>query len=106
MRVATHTVSVYSNALIEAAALGSLPVSWVSDIGRASMRQALGGLERFPLVDYGCAVEVGSPEEFLAKVPACGSDPYLDIMGLCSRHFPNDGKNAELVLAAIQAELR
>lgn len=104
MTVANYTVSIYSNALIEAAALGSLPVSWVSDIGRASMRQALGGLERFPLVDYGCAVEVETPEQF-QEILLDGPTIYRDRIRRCQTAFPCDGKNTDRVVSALEAEL-
>lgn len=97
-------VSVYSNALIEAAALGSVPVSWVSDIGRQKMRENLGGLERFPLVSLACCIEVGSPEEFLLR--ACAdSREATDVLKRCGEVFPCDGKNTERVVAAIESEL-
>ncbi|MBI2476241.1 MAG: hypothetical protein HYV67_03285 [Candidatus Taylorbacteria bacterium] len=95
------TVSTYSNALIEAAMLGSTPVSWVSDIGREKMRVALGGLERFPLVDYGCALEVSTAEEFLAIEP----ETRDKVAERCRQVFPN-GKAAKRVVGAIKAELR
>ena len=69
-------------------------------------RQNLGGLTQFPLVQYGCCVEVVSPEEFNAKVPGCRADSYFDIRDVCDRYFPNDGKTAERVVAAIEQELR
>ncbi|MDO8590904.1 MAG: hypothetical protein Q7R65_02910 [bacterium] len=94
------TVSTYSNALIEAAALGSTSVSWVSDVGREKMRGALGGLERFPLVDYGCAVEVSTANEFIAIT----SEQRDMVCARCKEVFPNDGKNIERVVAAIEKE--
>ena len=94
------TVSTYSNALLEAAALGSTPVSWVSDVGRAKMRQSLGGIERFPLVDCGCAIEVSTPEEFLAITPECRDQ----VREQCGKVYRNDGKNAERVVNVMKRE--
>ncbi len=57
-------VSCYSTGLVEAALMGKLAVSWVSDVGRQKMAAALGGLTQFPLVAYGGACQVSNVEEF------------------------------------------
>lgn len=102
-----YVVSVFSNVLIEAAALGSIPVSWVSDIGRQKMREALGGLTRFPLVERGCAMEVSSPEEFIERVVLDDASSALgEVLHACDEHYHLDGRNTERVVAAIEAELR
>jgi hypothetical protein len=105
MKIAWVTMSVYSTALIEAAALGSLPVSWVSPIGRQKMREALGGLERFPLVDSGCTIEVETPEEFRQAVLDLGQTAYWAKIRHCQYQFGCDGKNTERVVAVIEREL-
>ena len=69
------------------------------------MREALGGLERFPLVDFGCAVEVQTPEEFL-KVLGQDPDEYEAQVRRCKETYKNDGNNTERVVAAIESELR
>jgi hypothetical protein len=102
---ADYTVSIFSNALLEAATLGSLPISWNSDIGRQSMQSGMGGLEQFPSVGYGCAIEVNSPEEFLEKVPVVGSQGYLDVLNRCLEVFPNDGGATNRVFRAIEEQL-
>lgn len=93
------TVSTYSNALV-GAAHKSIAVSWVSDIGREKMRGALGGLEHFPLVDYGCAIEVSTPEEFLAITP----ETRDAVRARCREVLPNDGNNTARVVDAIELE--
>lgn len=101
-----YVVSVFSNALIEAAVLGSVPISWVSDIGKQKMKEALGGLTRFPLVEIGCAIEVSSPEEFLERVVLDSLPGECEkVFEECKVHYHGDGKNAERVVAAIEAEL-
>ncbi len=102
---AHYTVSIFSNAILEAAILGSCTVSWNSAQGREKMRKSLGGLESFPSVMYGCTLEVNSPQEFLTKVPRIGTMAYDDIILKCKKTFPNNGKNAEDAADAIQSEL-
>lgn len=106
MKVAGYTVSIYSNALIEAAALGSLPVSWISDIGREKMAQALGGLTRFPLVDMKCAVEVETQTDFQQLLLALDPYDYEAKIRHCQSVYKCDGENTERVVQAIIAELR
>lgn len=99
------TVSIYSNALVEAALLGSLPVSWNSAVGREKMSAALGGLAQFPLVGLDCAVEVKSADEFLSRVPFdFTSAAYHEYLDRCRATFPNDGKNTDRVVRAIEAQ--
>jgi hypothetical protein len=105
MKIARVTVSCYSTALLEAAVLGSLPVSWTSSIGRGKMREALGGIERFPLVDSGCAMEVETPEEFQEAVLGLDQAAYESKIRHCQSTFRCDGKNTERVVAAIEQEL-
>ena len=104
MKVATHTVSVYSNALVEAATLGSLPISWVSPIGRQKMRKSL-GLDQFPLVDCGCAIEVETPAQFRGAVLDLSPAAYAAKVHRCRSVCRCDGDNTKRVVAAIEREL-
>lgn len=101
MLSADFTVSTYSNALVEAALLGSIPVSWVSNVGLEKMAEALGGLAQFPLVGYGCAAEVNTAEEFLAITSERRDQTHTR----CGEELRNDGQNAARVVAAIELEL-
>ncbi len=88
------TVSIYSTGLVEAAMLGSVPASWTSEIGRQMMSKNLGGIERFPLVNYECAYEVSEPEGFLRIISEYPSE-YGKWQKAVKHHLPNDGKAAE-----------
>ncbi|MFA6295383.1 MAG: hypothetical protein WC666_03090 [Candidatus Paceibacterota bacterium] len=105
MLTATHTVSIYSNALTEAAMLYSLPISWNSDIGRKEMIKELGGIERFPLVDLGCAIEVQSAEDFNKLIPDVDTEAYVKIIDTCRKTYCNDRLATKRVVDAIVAEL-
>lgn len=101
MACAHVAVSIYSTALVEAAMLGAIPVSWMSPVGQEKMAVALGGLRKFPLVSTGAAIEVSSADEFLTCVPRVGSHEYLDQAFVSEEKVPSDGKNAERVVCAI-----
>lgn len=104
MRLAECTVSIYSNALVEAAALGSLPVSWVSDIGRQKMSEAMGGLTRFPLVTQGCAVEVSLTQHFVDLLRA-PNEEKKKFVNRCQFCYQGNGGNAQKVVQAVISEL-
>lgn len=105
MRSVNYVVSTYSTALIEAAAMGTLPVSWVSELGRKRMSEELGGITRFPLVEYSCAVEVESPDDFVNKVPDWKGKDYSAIVSAGQTMFPKDGKTIERIFGHVTAEL-
>ncbi|MSU55038.1 MAG: hypothetical protein EXS46_00685 [Candidatus Taylorbacteria bacterium] len=104
MMLAGLTVSVFSNALIEAAALGSLPVSWNSENGRKNMSSVFGGLTRFPLVDCGCAVEVETPADFISVLRMAPVD-FQNRIRRCKAMYRGDGNNTQRVTEAVTAEL-
>lgn len=97
MRSVRHVVSVYSTGLIEAAFLGSMPISWVSDVGREMMRRNLGGVEQFSLVGQGCCYEVSSPEEYL-QIPR---QLTAEFSAKVAANLKNDGHSAGRVVQAI-----
>lgn len=63
--LATEVVSIFSNLLIEAVGLGTLAVSWTSEVGRQKMAESFGGASKFPLAELGACLEVSSAQEFL-----------------------------------------
>lgn len=100
-----YIVSISSNALIEAALLGKVPVSWNSDLGRQSMRAGFGGLENFPLVDLKCAVEVESPDDFLFRVPEYGFAVHA-CMRQIQREIYSKKRNTKRVVRIIKDFLK
>lgn len=94
-------VSIYSTALVEAAILGALPVSWISSLGQEKMAAALGGLRQFPLVSMGAAIQVSSTEQFLNLVPRFQTAEYNCQLHNVTTKVPSDGKNTERVVGAI-----
>lgn len=94
MKTVGWTVSVYSTGLIEASILGSKPVSWVSSVGRQKMKESL-GVERFPFVETGYAVEVSETSQLVELIHR----------GISLPHLLNDGRNTERVVTAVMKEL-
>ncbi|MEK7066168.1 MAG: hypothetical protein AAB965_01180 [Patescibacteria group bacterium] len=94
-------VSIYSTVLVEAAILGTIPVSWMSPIGQEKMAQALGGLRKFPLVSTGAAIGVSSADEFLSLVPKHQTAKSGAQLRETTRMVPSDGRNTERVVRAI-----
>jgi hypothetical protein len=84
MHGCTHVVSIYSLSLIEALALGKVPVSWNSPIGEEKMKGTTGGLTSLPFVKMGGVIEVRTPSDFLGNVPRRVED---------TREFTNSRKN-------------
>lgn len=105
MKSVPIVASIYSNALREAGILGAIPVSWTSNIGRDMMRKHLGGLEQYPLVQYGAVIEVETPEEFLYRVPRPGTSEYQATRDIINRRLQCDGKNTERVVQVIEQYL-
>lgn len=105
MKSVPYTVSIYSNVLREAGILGSIPVSWTSDIGRDMMRKHLGGLEQYPLVQYDAVFEIETPKEFLDHIPLPETPWYRATRGIISQKLRCDGKNTERVVQVIERYL-
>ncbi len=97
------TVSIYSTGLVEAAILGSLAVSWTSDIGREKMEQAL-GVRRFPLVEMNCAIEVQDVGECQRLITRDASWRGEYVSRALSK-LNTDGGNTKRVVDAIMKEL-
>jgi hypothetical protein len=77
IRVSTEVHSIFSGALSEGATLGALPVSWMTEEGKAEMQASLKieGMNHFPLSELGAAIEVTNPDEYREKVASLsGSD--------------------------------
>ena len=89
-------VSIFSNTLLESAILGRIPVSWTSDIGREMMAQELDGTTRYPLCNYGSAIEVETPEDYLSRVPEFNSADHQKMTAITRERFKS-GKSAEAV---------
>ncbi len=98
MLLADEVISIYSNCLIEAVALGAVPISWTSDIGRQKMEEGL-GVTTFPSVTLGAAREVRTPEEYLSLGSfSFGREQAREKLGL-------DGHATKRVVGAIMQEL-
>lgn len=103
--VSDYVVSVYSSVLLEAALLGVLPVSIPSRLGRQKMREAI-GFERFPLVEYGCAIEVFSADELGKLVGTeAGRSSGRAAIERCRKFFPKTKGAALAVRDAILEQL-
>lgn len=105
MEASDIVVACYSTGLVEAALLGKTTVSWVSEIGRQKMAEALGGLTTFPTVTVGVTAEVSSPEGFSSVVLNRGRMGTADSAVQVDRLKKNlhvDGHAAERVAEAIQ----
>jgi hypothetical protein len=63
--LATDVVSMFSNALIEALALGAMPVSWTSPEIVEEIMKGFAGASHFPMVDMVAAYEVSITEDYL-----------------------------------------
>ncbi|MDO8600648.1 MAG: hypothetical protein Q7R73_03460 [bacterium] len=100
-----YVVSIYSNVLREAGILGAVPVSWTSDIGREMMQKHMGGLERYPLVQYGAVIEVETPKDYLRCVPNPDTPEYRATRAIIKQQLRTDGKNTERVVQAIEQYL-
>lgn len=96
MKSVPYVVSIYSNVLREAGILGALPVSWTSDIGRDMMRQHMGGLKQYPLVESGLVMEVETPTDWWRRVPQSVDRVHI------SKLFNADGKNTERVVKVME----
>ncbi len=96
-----EVVSIYSTTLLQTALLGRKAISWISPVGRTCMRQELSGLERYPLVTLGAALEVSTPDEYSAarNVP-------VHQLGEAAMKLPSaDGKSAARVAEVIKSYL-
>jgi len=101
LMLSSHVVvSIFSNTILESAVLGRIPVSWISDIGREMMAQELDGITQYPLVGYGAAVEVASPDDYLGIVPGFGSEAHQRMIEITRRRF-RPGRSAEEVVKII-----
>ncbi len=104
-------VACYSTGLVEAALLGCVSVSWTSEVGRNKMTESLGGLTRYPTVEYGATSEVSSPEEFISKIYPLISDVSVAETQIAS-DIPTaialrdrlhvDGKSAERIARSVR----
>lgn len=96
------TLSVYSTGLIEAAMLGSVATSVISDVGRQKMNESL-GVKQFPLVGLGCAKEISTPDELVSML----RDPFAleEFSRVARERLQSDGKATERVVEAILQEL-
>lgn len=101
--LATEVVSIYSNILIEAAGLGVLAISWMSDVGRERMRASFktSDLMHFPQVELGAALEVRTADEYVSKIARVN----LRHSHEAKRILNLDGKATERVTQVILAEL-
>lgn len=102
MKSVHYVVGLTSNALIDAAILGTLPVCWDSPEGRANALDSI-GVERFPLATFGCGAEVSNADGYL-ELPDPGTPGYRRYLDTASEKL-HPGNATEKVARAIQSYL-
>mgnify|MGYP001583626682 CR=1 FL=1 len=84
--------------LRDAAILNRVAVWWYSDLGVESLKkESRGEVDRYPLVNEGCIVEVATPQEYLDSVPAYGSEKYRKIQEVQRRKLGGGGATEKVV---------
>lgn len=104
--LATEVVSIYSNVLLEAAAMGKVTVSWNSQLGGDRMLAVM-GQRSFPLCSLGVTQEVWNPHHYLNRVPKIADTKKREVLqGLAKAFVLTDGENAKRVALAIMSHLQ